>query len=368
MDERKNYLTPEKFGNIYRSVGIFLLGLLWVTTDSNSVGFFFILFLVIMSLLRWRFKQLKSTLVFDQMVCIYMAYYWSYAQYGLVFSFFDAIFMWFPIAVLPSVLFVLFYNANDILWVVLLQSFFCGIFLKKWNEERKNNIKKMDLDSLKKHGLESLKEDLLMANKQVARMAEISERSRISREIHDHAGHEIIGAYISLQVLEDMLEENDEETKEMFELAMKRLERGIEKIRESVHNLAPVTKMGIDTLQALCDDFSFAPIEFNVFGDTSKVPVHLWSILEPSLKEGLTNIMRHSEAKKISVTLDITPYIVRLCVENDGIIETIKEEGIGIKNLRYRVKSIGGNLSTDTTDGFRLICVMPIEHKGSEQE
>ncbi|TCT16131.1 signal transduction histidine kinase [Natranaerovirga pectinivora] len=363
MNDNETFISPEIYGTIYRLIGVILLCLLWIRTDSTIVGFFFTLFIVNMMLLRWRFNQLHWTLIIDVLVCISVSVIWPYGLYGLVLIVFNTLFINIGLLVLPIAIYV-FVQGDYPLMVMLIQSLFVGFLLEKWKAQKNKDLAQIDFNSQKRRELESLKDELLTANIQVARMAEVSERSRISREIHDNAGHEIIAAYMSLQVIESLIDNDSKEIKEMFKESIKRLEMGIEKIRYTVHDLTPLTEVGIECLNKLCSEFTFCPIEFKVFGDSSKVPIYLWNILEPCLKEALTNIMKHSMAKKVNVTLDITPYIVRLCVENNGIKNNKDLSGIGLRNLRHRVGAVGGNISTDTSDGFRLICVLPIEPKG----
>ena len=362
MNENEAFISPEICRGIYRVIGVILLCLLWIRTDSSIVGFFFILFIINMMLLRWRFNPLRWTIIIDILVCISVSFFWPYGIYGLVLIVFDILFLNIGLLLLPIIVYV-FVQGEYLLMVLLIQSLFVGFSLEKWQVQKSKDLAQIDINSQKRRELETLKDELLTANIQVARMAEVSERSRISREIHDNAGHEIIAAYMSLQVIESLIDDT-EEVKEMFKESIKRLEIGIEKIRETVHDLTPLIEIGIDHLNKLCSEFTFCPIEFKVFGDSSKVPIYLWNILEPCLKEALTNIMKHSMAEKVNITLDITPYIVRLCVENNGVKSKKELSGIGLRNLRHRVGVVGGNISTDTSDGFRLICVLPIEAKG----
>lgn len=353
--------VPKTYAVIYRAIGMILLGLLWMRSHSSETGLFFLLCITILNLLRWRFKNLGWTLILDQAICIFTANLWDDAVYGLAISAFDCIFLSFPLAALPSLIFAFFYKNNYFLGIILLMGIFSGIILRSWQKQRNAVLAQMDLGNKKLYEVESLKNDLLTANIQIAKMSEISERTRIAREIHDNAGHDIIAAYMSLQVLENLLDPDKTPLKEMYNESMKRLENGIEKIRETVHNLAPVTSIGIDYLKELCDEFTLCPIDFKIYGDTSKVPIYLWSILEPCLKEALTNILRHTKAENVFVILDITPYIVRLSVENNGVLEKRKAAGIGLRNLQQRANAIGGNVSIDASENFRLICVLPIE-------
>ena len=213
-------------------------------------------------------------------------------------------------------------------------------------------------------------------------MAGISERTRIARDIHDNAGHEIVAAYISFQAIRKLLGsekiEFDQKVKilEMFDNSLQRLHNGTGKIHETAHNLQSTTQLGVDSLSEVCRGFPLCPIDFRAFGDTSRIPIYVWTVLISCLNECLTNVVRHSRAETVKVTLDATHYIVRLCVENEGVLGVQHGvDGIGLRNLRNRANAIGGSLSvnagrkaeqfpgsgtTRPSEVFRVICVIPI--------
>jgi len=107
-------------------------------------------------------------------------------------------------------------------------------------------------------------------------------------------------------------------------------------------------------------------VKFNVYGDTMTVPIYVWTMLESCLNESLTNAARHSSAKQVNVDLDVTPHIVRLCIENDCVSQGGGKLGNGLRNLRHRAAAIGGSLSVDSGEVFRVVCVIPL--KGAENE
>lgn len=239
------------------------------------------------------------------------------------------------------------------------------IFYRTWEAERVRGLKLRDAEATKFYELEQLQGDLLMATMQVERMTAVSERARIAAEIHDNAGHEIIGAYISFQTVRQLLSleisrEENEDILELYDMALKRLDSGVIKIREAVHNIIPVTVLGVDALQETCNRFPLCQVQFTTYGDLTVIPIYCWNLFEACLNEALTNIVRHADAKQVKVNLDATPNIVRLSIENDGIKSKTKEAGIGLRNLRQRAAAVGGNISFDANDMFRIICVVPI--------
>lgn len=351
----------EKISIAYRAIGMLLLYILWAKTGSDVAGLFLFLALLILMLIRWRFPRLKWMLVIDQLVVIGVSYLWQNSVYALALGVFEAAYLGCPFFVLPAVFYTVLYNPEGFLFLLLTQSAFTGIALWGWRKQQESAFRLMDEERRRHYKTERLKQELLAENVQVVRMVELSERSRIAREIHDDAGHEIVAAYMSLQTVQTLFETDAIEAEEVFCEAIGRLESGIGKIREAVHNLTPLTEIGVDDLRRLIDRFSYCPIEFTVYGNTSQVSVYLWVILEACLKEALTNVMRHADAKIVKATLDITPYIVRLCVENDGVREnSYFTAGLGFRNLQQRAAAVGGNISTSMSESFCLVCVLPI--------
>lgn len=356
-------LQVEWIVTAYRWIGLGALTAMWISSETGPTGLFLILVLLGLMLLRWRFPHLVWTVLLDQVAIFYVVRVWSGAQAALALPIFEAAVLGQPYWAVPGALVALTLEDLGLILLLVLGTL-AGLSLHAWKSQRTDALAVLDVQRRRQYELESLQSELLAANVQVARMSELSERSRIARDIHDRAGHEVVAAYMSLQTAWTLLEEDPVTAQEFFGEALKRLEHGIAQMRDAVHNLAPLQRVGVDSLRELCEAFQHCPVEFNVYGDPAKVPVYLWSILEPCLKEALTNIMRHAQPTMVHVTCDITPYIVRLGVENDGVEHTHTNHGIGLRNLKQRAKAVGGSISTDTSHGFRLVCVLPLPGEG----
>ncbi|MDR2833140.1 MAG: histidine kinase [Streptococcaceae bacterium] len=233
------------------------------------------------------------------------------------------------------------------------------IYFKVWASERQKFFINRDHQASKFYEMAHLQGDLLASQTQIERMTAVSERARISREIHDNAGHEIVGAFISLQALRDILT-SEEDLLEMYDLSLERLDSGVKKMRDVVHNMAPIQTIGIETLENIIEKYPLDDIQFRKFGDMTSVPIYVWNLLESLINESLTNIARHADAKQVKINLDVTTSIVRLQVENDGSKKKVKGDGIGLRNMRQRATAVGGNLSIDAGEIFRVTCVVPM--------
>lgn len=355
--------TPKNSIAIVRVIGLFLLLSLWIIGDGNEVGAVLLLFLMIMSLIRWRFNISKWILLMDQIACLLTIYFWEDAVFGLSIPLFEAMLMGSMWILIPGLMYITIFDLFSFpLMTAFIQAIILGKIIYNWSLDTNIYNRELDKQRYSRYELEELKGELLVANSNVARMAELSERNRIAQELHDNVGHELTAAFLALQAFEQLWKEGDPLAGDMLMQSKERLDNSATQLRDTVHNMKPLEVVGIHRLEEVCKGYIDLEVEFNVFGDSSIIPVYLWSILEPCLKEALTNVSRHSQGTKAVVTMDINPHIVRLSVLDNGVGSRKDGIGIGIRNLRQRAQAVGGNISTNSTDkGFHLVCVLPIK-------
>jgi two-component system sensor histidine kinase DesK len=372
MEWIRGTVTAKQGASVWRLLILLLLTVLWMEGDSGVEGVVLLLSLTIIALLRWRLVLSGWVILIDQVLCLVFIPHWSGAWFGFALPLFEAMRVnkiWFALPILVAL--IVYGQTSLMLIFFLILSAFVGWVLYHWMSQVAYYRHEADDERKQRYELEQLNGDLLAAQIQVAQMAEISERKRIAQELHDRVGHELAGATLALQAFERLWEDGDAQSKDMFDLVQQRLQNCSRDLRETVHNMMPVQALGIDRLEEVCLDYTVSPLHFRVDGDTTRVPVYIWSILEPCLKEALTNVGRHAKANRVDVTLDVSDHIVRLSVYNDGVRETerIENVGFGLRNLRQRAKAVGGNISSSVVkDGFMLVCVLPLEKDGRSNE
>ena len=141
----------------------------------------------------------------------------------------------------------------------------------------------LDLQRRRQYELESLQSELLAANVQVARMSELSERSRIAGKFTIRRGTKL-SPPISLQIAWDLYKQTQVRAG-LFSEALKRLDKGIARMRDTVHNLAPLQSVGVDGLRQLCETFQICPLEFKVYGNPARYRCIYGVSLNPVLKK-----------------------------------------------------------------------------------
>ena len=297
-----------------------MLIVFWGLVDSPLSGIVFLLALLGLSAVRYRFAPYRLLPLLEALLCIGFAFLWLPALLGL----------W-----LPAI----------------------GLLEDRWAALERDLLDRDFEDRARRLQLEDTLQASERDTKNAARLAQMNERARIAQEIHDHVGHEITGASIALQAAVKLYDKNDARAGELLAQCQTRLESASAHLRETVHNLKPAQTPGPQALEALCASFDFCPVHFTVAGDLENV-AH-WDLLAANLKEALTNVSRHSKAKLVTVKLDGNAAYIRMVVTDNGKSSRPFKPGLGLSGMRERVRAAGGTLTINTTEGFSIVCVLP---------
>jgi signal transduction histidine kinase len=101
-----------------------------------------------------------------------------------------------------------------------------------------------------------------------------------------------------------------------------------------------------------------------------RLPVLVGTMLATVLREGVTNMLRHSKAEWCEITVTQQGGQVSMEIVNDGVpstpAEPVRNSGSGIMNLSARVASLGGQLTAgpDNAGRYRLHVTAPVSRRG----
>ncbi len=199
-----------------------------------------------------------------------------------------------------------------------------------------------------------------------------AERGRIAGELHDTASQSLIGILLNLELVERRglaAAGNGEVTAALARCKQLTLHT-LEELRGITHQLNPpdwkelslaaaVERM-VETM-ALRDTLS---VEIHEIRATDNLPPAVLTVLYRTLQEALSNVMRHSGARHVSIRVPLTANHIGLIVEDDGRGFRTSEapyRGIGLANIRRRVEAAGGRLEIESTpgQGMRLAVFVP---------
>lgn len=205
-------------------------------------------------------------------------------------------------------------------------------------------------------------------------LATLRERNRIAREIHDNVGHMLSRSILQIGALTTIHKE--EPLHEQLTSVNDTLGQAMNSIRESVHDLHDEA---IDLRQAILEATREMAKEYELTIDydmSAEVPRNVKYCFIATVKEAMSNIVKHSNADKILVILREHPGFYQLTVEDNGTAaqggrvrwETIQGEevfggGIGLANMRERVEALRGTFRVHCEKGFQIFISIPKEQK-----
>lgn len=200
---------------------------------------------------------------------------------------------------------------------------------------------------------------------QVTIDAQERERKEIGRELHDNISQHITITRLHLEMAK---EKATGELLSSINQAHKSLLSIVNEIRMLSHSLVPpsINDIGlIASIQDLCDDLintkSFA-INLRHDGFQEELlPENMKLMFFRIIQEQINNIIRHSQATKIFISLQPIEDSVILLVEDNGTgfdPVTVKK-GMGFQNIRNRVGLFGGTVRIDSGEGKG--CLLEVE-------
>ena len=196
------------------------------------------------------------------------------------------------------------------------------------------------------HGIrqQALQEQLEAAQRRNAVLAVAAERERIGRDLHDLVGHSLTSLTISTQLARRLLETDPDAAREQLVHIEATVRQALADVR--------ATASGMQTVRAATEIasartiLSTAGIQAEVPTAVPPLPEDLAELFGYVIREGVTNIVRHSRATRARIT-----------VEEDAV--TVADDGIGIphgasrsglQGLEARVVLAGGRLRVETSE------------------
>ena len=210
---------------------------------------------------------------------------------------------------------------------------------------------------------------LIEQSSSMEKMAMIEERSRIAKDMHNTVGHTLTSAIVSLEGVDVLMEKDSHEAHRRLKIAKDQLKSGLGDIRQVVKQLADdndskfeshlnsrIEQIISDIKQKIAIDIQF---EYSV--DVTLQSLQNY-VLYNVVKECITNAIKHTEAKIISIHIVKQNDIVMTTFINDGVTDHSLEEGFGLKIMKESVEAIGGRMTYGfkQTNQFEVIVYIPL--------
>lgn len=238
-------------------------------------------------------------------------------------------------------------------------------------KERENTYLLSELRKKEEHN------SLLMA--QLFRAQE-DERQRISQELHDGTSQTMVSILTYLRILHDKL--TTKEQKDFLAGIRELISQTLDSIRALAVNLHPplLKDLGLivaiekflDMVQQTSTDIK---IKFEYQGDFSKLSDMLALVCYRIIQEGITNIVKHANARRAKVKIFYEETKIRMEIIDNGIgfdEETAQRaklnQHLGLRSMQKRIELLQGKFEiiSKLNKGTIIKITIPIENISSK--
>jgi two-component system sensor histidine kinase DesK len=196
--------------------------------------------------------------------------------------------------------------------------------------------------------------EVLAVREENARLALDDERNRFARDLHDILGHSLTVITVKAELANRLIDVDlDRARAELDDL--ERLSRdALADVRRAVEGYRELTLPG--ELARARTALTAAEIAAELPNSTDGVPTDRRELFAWTVREGITNVIRHSGASRCTVLLGEHEVEVR----DDGRGPGETGSGHGLIGLRERAAALGGTVVTQSLQpGFSLKVVVP---------
>ncbi|MDT0320401.1 sensor histidine kinase [Streptomyces millisiae] len=208
---------------------------------------------------------------------------------------------------------------------------------------------------------------------QLDQIAAQRERTAIARELHDIVAHSVTVMLIGVRGARDVLPTEPRVAAETLERVEASAEQSLAELRR-ILGLLRTTDDGaqwrpppsLDQLAELVSEYRTAgmPVRLELTGEARPLAVGLELSAYRIVEEALTNVLKHADPTRVTVTLHYGRTRMDVRVEDDGGGRGPAPAGAGhgIRGMRERAAVAGGSLDArPTADGFLVTARLPVE-------
>ena len=244
-------------------------------------------------------------------------------------------------------------------------AFFVILGLYSRNNRQKRIIAEKD-KSLQQEQIKFLERQQQVVSLQSMVNGQETERTRISRDLHDGLG----GLFSTIKMQLSTLQHEEKELKEneLFQKSYKLIDTASVEVRRIAHNMMPevLMKLGlIHAVQDMCSNISatkLLQVTLQAYGTQQRFNTSTEIMLYRIIQELLNNIIKHAKATEAIVQFNREGSRLSVTVEDNGkgfnLAEVDGENHAGLDTIKSRVDYLNGNISIDSEKGTGTTVMM----------
>jgi signal transduction histidine kinase len=264
-----------------------------------------------------------------------------------------------PIIVFPLLLLVLYVFYQDIRLIWQRSDFHIGylfaVVIRLDDRTRQQN--QIMVNQLEQYAANSIS------------LGKQEERNRISRDLHDSLGHQLVAVNIQLQKAVAYRDINVDESFESINKAQQATNDAIKELRQTIKDLREYesqTNLEED-LKKIVQNVreNGLEIDYDFTGNPNGYPEFTLLTLKQIVQESLTNIEKHANASLASLKISASRKKIIIKIEDNGVgfnPKNLQKEGhYGLLGVEERLNMVGGRMKIKSKSnvGTKLLFELP---------
>lgn len=215
--------------------------------------------------------------------------------------------------------------------------------------------------------------ELRLAREEITRLAVQTERTRIARDLHDLLGHNLSLIALKSELAGQLLKVAPERAATEIGDVEKTARATLQEVREAVASYRQPTLAS--ELHAAEEILAAAGITYRREDDErmmNMLPPAIGAALSWAVREGVTNVIKHSRARRCVIRITSDKRTASIEITDDGTAagSVVSSGGNGLRGLSERVAGLGGQIEAGPhiSGGFRLAVSIPIAQGNNDTD
>jgi two-component system sensor histidine kinase DesK len=198
--------------------------------------------------------------------------------------------------------------------------------------------------------------EIRLSQEEVRQMAQVAERERISRDLHDLLGHTLSIITLKAELAGRLVARDPARAAAEIREVEQVSRAALAEVREAIAGMR--TRGLAGELEYARIALKAAGVELTVDGTPPKLPPANEAVLAMVVREAVTNVIRHAHASRCRIAIRNKDGEAFVEVHDDGRGGKPVAGG-GIEGMRTRLASVGGRLEIGDELGMRLRAWLP---------
>jgi two-component system, NarL family, sensor histidine kinase DesK len=231
----------------------------------------------------------------------------------------------------------------------------------------------LPVSTYNKNKEDKLQGQLEDANKRISELVKLEERQRIARDLHDTLGQKLSLIGLKSDLAGRLIHKNPKQAQLEIRDVQQTARTALNEVRELVTQMRG-TKLE-DELVRVEQILMAAGIQFELEGSPKLTNTSLIAenVVSMCLKEAVTNVVKHSQAKLCRVMIRPQRNELEILVQDDGIgiaqpSSVSGFAGNGLRGMRERLEFVNGSLEIESDNGTSITIRVPNLYEQPEKE